>query len=134
MIIYFPLLRIGKNNPSADYTINHHMIVFLMIFAFYSKFYTRNIFRESNTILPAPGELVAAKYTQNEQWYRACVVDVTEETIKVSFVDYGNSEWTEAANVKRMLPQFLHMPFQAVECFLGNIEPVENGEWSQESM
>ncbi|RMX47921.1 hypothetical protein pdam_00024951, partial [Pocillopora damicornis] len=44
----------------------------------------------------------------------------------VFFVDYGNSEWTSANHVKRMLPHFLHLPFQALECFLGNVEPIDN--------
>ena len=53
---------------------------------------------------------------------------------QVYFVDYGNTEWTAERNVKRMLPQFLHIPFQAVECFLANIETIEeDGEWSDEA-
>ena len=60
---------------------------------------------------------------------------------QVFFVDYGNSEWTPENFVKRMLPHFLHLPFQAVECFLGNVVPKEdakeNGqkyEWSKEAL
>ena len=56
-------------------------------------------------------------------------------------MDYGNSEWTRESHVKRMLPHFLHLPFQALECFLGNVEPAndagENGkklDWSEEAM
>ena len=56
-------------------------------------------------------------------------------------MDYGNSEWTRESHVKRMLPHFLHLPFQALECFLGNVEPVsdavENGkisDWSEKAM
>ena len=56
-------------------------------------------------------------------------------------MDYGNSEWTRESHVKRMLPHFLHLPFQALECFLGNVEPVsdavENGkisDWTEEAM
>lgn len=60
---------------------------------------------------------------------------------QVFFVDYGNSEWIRESHVKRMLPHFLHLPFQALECFLGNVEPMsdagENGkivDWSEEAM
>ena len=59
---------------------------------------------------------------------------------QVFFVDYGNSEWTRDSHVKRILPHFLHLPFQALECFLGNVEPAsdtgENGkisDWSEEA-
>ena len=33
--------------------------------------------------LRAPGEIVVARYSQDHFWYRARVVDVTEEKIKV---------------------------------------------------
>ena len=62
-------------------------------------------------------------------------------SFQVFFVDYGNSEWTRENHVKRMLPHFLHLPFQALECFLGNVEPVSDGgenskmfDWSEEAM
>lgn len=62
-------------------------------------------------------------------------------SFQVFFVDYGNSEWTRENNIKRMLPHFLHLPFQALECFLGNVEPTRdshvNGrklEWSEDAM
>jgi hypothetical protein len=32
-----------------------------------------------------------------------------------------------------MEPQFLHMPFQAIECFLSNVEPINGVSWSKES-
>ena len=60
---------------------------------------------------------------------------------QVFFVDYGNSEWTRENHVKRMLPHFLHLPFQALECFLGNVEPTYNHQkngkkldWSEDAM
>ena len=60
---------------------------------------------------------------------------------QVFFVDYGNSEWTRESHVKRMLPHFLHLPFQALECFLGNVEPTSNHQkngkkldWSEDAM
>lgn len=56
-------------------------------------------------------------------------------------MDYGNSEWTRESHVKRMLPHFLHLPFQALECFLGNVEPAYNHQkngkkldWSEDAM
>ncbi|KAL9959501.1 hypothetical protein ACROYT_G032828 [Oculina patagonica] len=105
------------------------------------KFYTKNVCQDPRRILPAPGELCVAKYSKDGQWYRARITGVHEDELQVFFVDYGNSEWTRESHVKRMLPHFLHLPFQALECFLGNVEPVneagENGkklDWSEEAM
>lgn len=58
-------------------------------------------------------------------------------SFQVFFVDYGNSEWTSANHVKRILPHFLHLPFQALECFLGNVEPIDftdGKKWSPDAM
>ncbi|CAH3194869.1 unnamed protein product [Porites evermanni] len=50
-------------------------------------------------------------------------------------------QWTRENHVKRMLPHFLHLPFQALECFLGNVEPTYNHQkngkkldWSEDAM
>ncbi|XP_074608990.1 uncharacterized protein LOC141863372 isoform X2 [Acropora palmata] len=106
-----------------------------------SKFYSRNICQDPRRILPAVGELCAAKYSKDNKWYRARITSMREEDLQVFFVDFGNSEWTREKNVKRMLPHFLHLPFQALECFLGNVEPTresqENGrkfDWSKDAM
>jgi len=105
------------------------------------KFYSRNICQDPRRILPAAGELCVAKYSKDDKWYRARITSVREDELQVFFVDYGNSEWTREGHVKRILPHFLHLPFQALECFLGNVEPVsdtgENGkisDWSAEAM
>ncbi|XP_068758689.1 uncharacterized protein [Montipora capricornis] len=105
------------------------------------KFYSRNICQDPRRILPAVGELCVAKYSKDNKWCRARITSVREEELLVFFVDYGNSEWTRESNVKRILPHFLHLPFQALECFLGNVEPSrdsqQNGrkvEWSDVAM
>lgn len=105
------------------------------------KFYSRNICQDSRRILPAAGELCVAKYSKDNKWYRARITSIREEELQVFFVDYGNSEWTRENQVKRIIPHFLHLPFQALECFLGNVEPTrdsqENGrklEWSEDAM
>ncbi|XP_065311727.1 tudor domain-containing protein 1-like [Dermacentor albipictus] len=53
--------------------------------------------------LPAVNECVLALYSEDEQWYRARVVSTDEaaSTVRVMFVDYGN---TENMTVKLLLP------------------------------
>lgn len=103
------------------------------------KFYSRNNCQDPRRIFPAEGELCVAKYSKDDKWYRARITGVREDELQVFFVDYGNSEWTRASHVKRMLPHFLHLPFQALECFLGNVEPIDdvvaNGKkWSPDAI
>jgi hypothetical protein len=44
--------------------------------------------------------------------------------MKVFYVDFGNKEFVADTSIRNIDPQFLHLPFQALECFLVDIEPV----------
>ncbi|XP_071961579.1 tudor domain-containing protein 1-like [Antedon mediterranea] len=77
----------------------------------------------TDLLLKADGELVCCKYQADNKWYRARVTSTNaeENTVQVFYLDYGNSEVVPESLVRPMLPQFLHLPFQAVECFLYNV-------------
>ena len=45
--------------------------------------------------------------------------------MQVFYVDYGDTEWVPSSNIRDMQPQFLHLPLQAVECYLVGARPVE---------
>ena len=70
------------------------------------------------------GELVAAKSTYDEKWYRARVKRVTggggEKMVQVFYVDYGNTESVPAKNVTGLPSQFglSTLSAQAQEVFL----------------
>ncbi|XP_072025028.1 tudor and KH domain-containing protein-like [Amphiura filiformis] len=85
---------------------------------------------EDPNILRAMGEVVIAKYSRNKRWYRARIIDYdeTEPCLKVFYVDYGNAEWLPRADVRTPKPEFLHLPFQAVECFLYGVAPIKEKE------
>ncbi|XP_071178897.1 tudor domain-containing protein 1-like [Mytilus edulis] len=86
--------------------------------------YSKGSHNEDTTVDKAPGEIVAAKFTSDGKWYRARVLIVEENRLRVFFVDFGNREWLRYNCVRSILPDFLHLPFQAVECFLMHIEPL----------
>ncbi|XP_057313217.1 uncharacterized protein LOC130654621 isoform X2 [Hydractinia symbiolongicarpus] len=73
------------------------------------------------TIL-AEGELVAARYQDDNRWYRARVISTAEDLTQVFYIDYGNTDVVSEENVRKLLPDFLHLPQQAVECFLNATE------------
>uniref|UniRef100_UPI00358EFE05 uncharacterized protein n=1 Tax=Myxine glutinosa TaxID=7769 RepID=UPI00358EFE05 len=95
------------------------------------KYYVLNELSLRRQTLPASGELVAARLSSNGPFYRGRVYDVNPEdmfSVKVFFLDIGNTEWLREADVLQLLPQFLHVPFQAVEVYLHELElvPAEN--------
>ncbi|KAJ8309252.1 hypothetical protein KUTeg_014126 [Tegillarca granosa] len=52
--------------------------------------------------------------------------------LQVFYVDFGNREWVPETTIRQMEPEFLHLPFQAIESFLLDVEPVGQ-QWSKEA-
>jgi len=75
----------------------------------------------------AEGELVAAKYEEDQSWYRARVIKVADEFVQVCYVDFGNTDVVTEDNIRQLIPDFLHLPFQAVECFLEGVSMEQDG-------
>ncbi|XP_067005121.2 uncharacterized protein [Anabrus simplex] len=75
-------------------------------------------------VTPAVGQLVLALYSGDNMWYRGRVVDTDNDkgTVDVFFVDYGNTDIVDEKNIRDIEAQYIHLPFQAVECFIANIE------------
>ena len=53
---------------------------------------------------------------------------VTVHHLQVFYVDFGNTEWVRDVRVRQLDYRFMHLPFQAVECFL-NVNPTRVGGW-----
>lgn len=87
-----------------------------------------------------PGEIVAAR---NEgKWFRARIIEVLNEDaeaeeysndfvncmekVRVFFVDYGQASTLYMDSIREIKKSFLELPFQAVECSLGKVVPLED--------
>lgn len=65
---------------------------------------------------------------------RARVISSGDRKVEVFYVDFGNKEFVSDISIRNIDPQFLHLPFQALECFLVDIEPVGGRDsFSQEA-
>ncbi|KAJ2946125.1 hypothetical protein O0L34_g5051 [Tuta absoluta] len=74
-------------------------------------------------IMPAEGELVAALYPCDNQWYRARVLTVSraDQNVEVQYIDYGNKVWIKEDAVRELEPRFTALPEQAVRCMLAGV-------------
>lgn len=79
---------------------------------------------------PYLGQIVAAEFNADRKWYRAEVVAILpnefkpeEVVLDLYFVDYGDNQYIQPADVYELRPDFLALRFQAIECFLAHIEP-----------
>ncbi|XP_069835842.1 tudor domain-containing protein 1 isoform X2 [Dendropsophus ebraccatus] len=84
--------------------------------------------------LPAVGEICVAQFTEDNTWYRASVVRrVSEESLLVGYLDFGNTEILPISRVRRIEPDLLSIPFQATQCCLAGVKP-PSGEWTSEAI
>ncbi|KZC10383.1 Tudor and KH domain-containing protein [Dufourea novaeangliae] len=71
-----------------------------------------------------PGQICAAKFNFDEQWYRAEVISAPEDgQCEVNFMDYGDHDMVELDNILDLRTDFLCLRLQAVECSLNNVKP-----------
>lgn len=77
-------------------------------------------------------------------WYRAQVVNIYDnlEDCDIKFVDYGGYSCIPLSSLRQIRSDFMTLPFQASECYLANVKPIEvasstesstNGGWSVEA-
>ncbi|CAD7092843.1 unnamed protein product [Hermetia illucens] len=76
--------------------------------------------------MPVLFSLVIAKYTDG-YWYRAKVLNLMDdETVKVFYVDYGNSYVVGIDDIRVWDRRFEYLPFQAIRCKIVGIAEKRN--------
>ena len=72
---------------------------------------------------PSVGEFCAAKFSLDDGWYRAKVLEVKGNSVSVFYIDYGNSETLSSSRLKVLNSKFQNLASQAIECSLsGNVK------------
>lgn len=61
-------------------------------------------------------------------WYRCQVVAYDEESglCDIKYLDYGGYHSIAASELRQIRTDFLSLPFQAIECYLANINPTDD--------
>lgn len=69
-------------------------------------------------------------------WFRAQTTQTYDETdeVLVKFVDYGGYLKLPANDLRQIRSDFMILPFQAVECTLARVKPVNDDAWTPESV
>ena len=116
----------------------------------------RQLKKISKEFVPKVDQLCCAKFSKDDCFYRAQVVDVVTEreagdrlkhanTVRVFYLDFGDAEWLSRSSVYPLPDEFALLPPLAVWCSLAHVVPlelkdVENGfavparEWSQKGI
>jgi hypothetical protein len=102
-----------------------------------------NDLEKTNQLMPlenvAIGDFGVAKYSEDNQWYRARLIMCEEhDQIKIVFVDFGNIEIKSINDFFPIYKLFTDLPAQAIACSLSQAFPCsenENGPiWSDETI
>ncbi|KAL6058413.1 hypothetical protein STEG23_008132, partial [Scotinomys teguina] len=82
---------------------------------------------------PRTGEACCARYTSDDLWYRAIVLEMSGSAVKVLYADYGNMETLPLSRVQPILASHLELPFQIIRCSLEGLVEL-NGSCSKLEM
>ncbi|XP_006798895.1 tudor domain-containing protein 6-like [Neolamprologus brichardi] len=77
-----------------------------------------------------PGSPCLALFSSDKQWYRAQVIQKTNSTLNVLFIDYGNESEVSVKDVRSIPQHLLEIPPQAFLCFLDGFE--SEGSWDDD--
>lgn len=78
---------------------------------------------------PTVGQMVAAKFVEDEKWYRAEIVAIQDNAFgdgkvcDLFYVDYGDNQYVFPKDVYALKKDFLGLKYQAMECFLAYVKP-----------
>ena len=81
---------------------------------------------------PHPSQACCAQFSEDGQWYRGTVTSTTASTAYVFFIDYGNSEEKQIAELKAPTKELLQIPQIALECHLDGV--ATSLPWKQEAV
>nr|CAD7260952.1 unnamed protein product [Timema shepardi] len=70
---------------------------------------------------PYIGQPCCACYAEDNLWYRAVVLLVDGEQVKVSYIDYGNTEVLPIGSLHELKPSWVELPIQGLQCKLWGV-------------
>ncbi|XP_066272850.1 RING finger protein 17-like [Branchiostoma lanceolatum] len=82
------------------------------------------------------GEPCQAQFTQDQHWYRAKVLNQSEQGVEVQYVDFGNTEILPAHSLRRLaMGNLMAIPQQCLEMELFGVWPISpDGAWPTEAI
>ncbi|XP_052774771.1 uncharacterized protein LOC128213245 isoform X2 [Mya arenaria] len=79
------------------------------------------------------GAPCAAKFTEDNMWYRAEITTPGQSEVEVLFVDYGNSQKITTSKLKQLKPEFMKLETQGLRCALDGIRSADKS-WTDKAI
>ncbi|KAM4715222.1 tudor domain-containing protein 1 [Anableps anableps] len=80
---------------------------------------------------PSAGAACCAQFSADNNWYRAVILEVGENEMRVIYADYGNTEKVPSSQILPIPFHLLQLPFQITRCTLTGKERFP-AEWPAE--
>ncbi|XP_033005518.1 tudor domain-containing protein 1 isoform X2 [Lacerta agilis] len=77
--------------------------------------------QNDSSFKPKVGEPCCARFTGDDNWYRAVVLEVCVSEVKVAYADYGNVEMLPLSRLLPITAPYLELPFQILKCSIAGI-------------
>lgn len=77
---------------------------------------------------------ICCRFSEDEQWYRADIIDVNKDEAKVRYIDYGNEDKVLKKSLMTLKPEFASLPPQAFKCYLFGISSAAGNSWSSQAI
>ncbi len=81
--------------------------------------------------VPTVGSLCCARFTEDMLWYRCKVLAVCEDTVKLSYIDFGTVEFVSKNDIYKLDDAFASQPAFAVHAMIRGIVPKDGGIWTK---
>ncbi|XP_078612166.1 uncharacterized protein LOC144882311 isoform X2 [Branchiostoma floridae x Branchiostoma japonicum] len=84
---------------------------------------------------PEVGQGCVARFSEDDEWYRAKITKVMGNEVEVRYVDYGNSEKRLHTDLRMSKPNYSKLPQQAFKCSLQEkILPYDGETWGSKAL
>uniref|UniRef100_A0A4W5RKN9 Ring finger protein 17 n=1 Tax=Hucho hucho TaxID=62062 RepID=A0A4W5RKN9_9TELE len=94
---------------------------------------TRGEDQDLEVYCPVLDQACVARF-DDKVWYRAHVIGIPGgRKVEVQFVDFGNNKILSVNDLRKIKDEFFALPAMAIQCYLADVIPLEEGEtWSEE--
>ncbi|RWS08273.1 tudor domain-containing protein 1-like protein [Dinothrombium tinctorium] len=79
------------------------------------------------------GQYCAALFESDGLWYRARVLEKSEDRFLIEFIDFGNEEFVDIDKLRPLPPSLCDVPILAIHCKTRDIKPI-GLEWSSAAL
>lgn len=84
--------------------------------------------------LLAPGDMCAARFSLDNVWYRASILELVSGGFRVRYMDFGNSEIVQGGDICPLPLQFQSFPPLSLTCSLAGVRKPRGQNWCPEAV